>query len=190
MKPLQIKGVKLALVSFLFYCGVESTMGLWGSSYLVNVKGLSVAVAAQWVSLYYAGITVGRLITGFITMKVSNRILIRSGQITALMGAAFLLLPLPTNFSLVGFILVGLGLAPIFPCMFHETPAVWERTFSVHYGLSNGRCLYREYFFATNSWDDCIVFYNGDSSFFNCGLYNHYASWFGKSKYFNEIAFI
>ncbi|MFJ5624635.1 MFS transporter [Peribacillus loiseleuriae] len=123
VKPLQIKGVKLALVSFLFYCGVESTMGLWGSSYLVNVKGLSVAIAAQWVSLYYAGITVGRLITGFITMKVSNRILIRAGQITALIGAAFLFLPLPTNFSLVGFILVGLGLAPIFPCMLHETPA-------------------------------------------------------------------
>lgn len=123
VKPLQIKGVKLALVSFLFYCGVESTMGLWGSSYLVNVKGLSVAVAAQWVSLYYAGITVGRLITGFITMKVSNRILIRAGQITALIGAAFLMLPFSTIFSLVGFILIGLGLAPIFPCMLHETPA-------------------------------------------------------------------
>ena len=70
VKPLQIKGVKLALISFLFYCGVEATMGLWGSSFLVNVKGLSVAVAAQWVSLYYAGITIGRLITGFITLKV------------------------------------------------------------------------------------------------------------------------
>lgn len=123
VKPLQIKGVKFALVSFLFYSAVEATIGLWGSSFLVNVKGISVAVAAQWVSLYYAGITVGRLITGFITLKVSNRILIRTGQIIALIGATFLLMPLPTNFSLVGFILIGLGLAPIFPCMLHETPA-------------------------------------------------------------------
>jgi fucose permease len=76
IKPLQIKGVKLALVSFLFYCGVESTMGLWGSSFLVNVKDLPAATAAQWVSLFYAGITIGRLITGFITFKISNRILI------------------------------------------------------------------------------------------------------------------
>lgn len=122
LKPLQIKGVKLALASFLFYCGVEATMGLWGSSFLVNVKGLSAATAAGWVSLYYAGITVGRFITGFITFKLSNRTLIRVGQIIALIGAIILFLPLPSIFSLVGFIIVGFGLAPIFPCMLHETP--------------------------------------------------------------------
>jgi fucose permease len=120
--PLQIGGVKLALLAFLFYCGAEATMGLWGSSFLVNVKELSVDVAAKWVSLYYAGITVGRFITGFITFKVRNRNLIRMGQIIALTGAALLFLPLPSAFSLVGFILVGLGLAPIFPCMLQETP--------------------------------------------------------------------
>ncbi|MEH7238712.1 MFS transporter [Bacillus sp. JJ1562] len=123
VKPLQIKGVKFALASFLFYCAVEATVGLWGSSFLVNVKGLSASTAAQWVSLYYAGITIGRLITGFVTFKMTNRTLIRAGQIIALTGAIILFLPLPTTFSLVGFIIVGLGLAPIFPCMLHETPA-------------------------------------------------------------------
>jgi fucose permease len=122
-KPLQIKGVKLALVSFLFYCGVEATVGLWGSSYLVNIKGLSAATAAGWVSFYYGGITIGRFITGFITFRMTNRKLIRLGQTIALIGAIILLLPLPATFSLVGFIIVGLGLAPIFPCMLHETPA-------------------------------------------------------------------
>ncbi|WHY69378.1 MFS transporter [Neobacillus sp. SuZ13] len=121
-KPLQIRGVKLSLISFLFYCGAEATMGLWGSSFLVNVKGLSVEAAAKWVSLYYAGITIGRFITGFITLKIGNRTLIRMGQVIALVGAALLFLPLPTTFSLIGFIMVGLGLAPIFPCMLHETP--------------------------------------------------------------------
>ena len=123
VSPFQIKGVKLALATFLFYCGVEATVGLWGSSFLVNVKGLSAASAAQWVSFYYAGITVGRFITGFITFKMSNRTLIRSGQIIALAGTIILLLPLPSLFSLVGFIIIGLGLAPIFPCMLHETPS-------------------------------------------------------------------
>ena len=122
IKPLQMKGVKLSLATFLFYCGVESTVGLWGSSYLVNVKELQVALAAQWVSFYYAGITIGRLITGFITFKISNLTLIRMGQIIALVGAALLFLPLTSTFSLVGFIMIGLGLAPIFPCMLHETP--------------------------------------------------------------------
>lgn len=123
VKPLQINGVKLALTSFLFYCGAEATMGLWGSSFLVNVKELSPAAAAKWVSLYYAGITIGRFITGFITFKINNLTLIRMGQIIAFAGAALLVLPLPSIFSLIGFILVGLGLAPIFPCMLHETPA-------------------------------------------------------------------
>lgn len=97
-------------------------MGLWGSSFLVNVKDLPAAVAAQWVSLFYAGITIGRFISGFITFKMSNRTLIRAGQIISLIGAALMLLPLPPAFSLAGFILVGFGLAPIYPCMLHETP--------------------------------------------------------------------
>lgn len=122
VKPLQVRGVKLALSSFFFYCGVEATVGLWGSSFLVNVKGLSVVSAAGWVSFYYAGITMGRFITGFITFKITNLTLIRVGQIIALTGAIILFLPLPSVFSLAGFIIVGLGLAPIFPCMLHETP--------------------------------------------------------------------
>jgi fucose permease len=120
---LNIKGVKLSLVSFLFYSGVEITMGLWGSSFLINVKELSASAAAQWVSLYYGGITIGRLITGFVTLKISNRLLIRIGQTIALAGVLLLLLPLPNIFSLIGFIMIGLGCAPIFPCMLHETPA-------------------------------------------------------------------
>jgi Major Facilitator Superfamily. len=120
--PLKIKGVKLALVSFLLYCGIEAAVGLWGSSFLVNMKNVSASTAAQWVSLYYAGITAGRFITGFITFKVSNRNLIRCGQLIALIGALLLFLPLPDGFTLAGFIIVGFGLAPIYPCMLHETP--------------------------------------------------------------------
>jgi len=126
-KPLKIKGVKFALLTFLFYCGVEATMGLWGSSYLVNSKGMSAAVAAQWVSLFYAGITIGRLVTGFITMKVNNTLLIRAGQFIIILGGILLVLPLPNIVSLLGFIAVGLGCAPIYPCMIHETPSRFGR---------------------------------------------------------------
>ncbi|MCD1260326.1 MFS transporter [Paenibacillus athensensis] len=125
--PLRIRGVKLALAAFLFYCGVEATVGLWGASFLVNIKELAAADAARWVSLYYAGITLGRFIAGFITLRVGNRALIRSGQLTVLVGVALLLLPLPAGFSLAALLLIGLGLAPIFPCMLHETPARFGR---------------------------------------------------------------
>lgn len=119
---MKIKGVKMALLSFLFYCAIEYTVGLWGSSYLVNIKDITPATAARWVSMYYAGITLGRLITGFVTMKLSSSRLIRYGQILLLAGAVLLILPFHSIFSLVGLILIGLGCAPIFPCMLHETP--------------------------------------------------------------------
>jgi fucose permease len=122
-KPWQVKGVKLAMLTFLFYCGIEASMGLWGSSFLVHVKNLPAATAAQWVSWFFVGITVGRMITGFITFKMSSRMLIRYGQLIALVGTVVLVLPFPPILSLVGFMIVGLGLAPIFPCMLHETPA-------------------------------------------------------------------
>ncbi len=121
-KPWNIKGVKLAMVTFLFYSGIEASMGLWGSSFLVNIKDLPAATAAQWVSWFFIGITFGRMITGFITFKVSSRMLIRYGQLIALFGTILLVLPFPPILSLVGFTIVGLGLAPIFPCMLHETP--------------------------------------------------------------------
>lgn len=120
--PIGRQGVKYALLAFLFYCGVESAMGLWGSSFLVNIKHLSPADAAGWVSLFYAGITVGRLVSGFISFKVANKVLIRWSQIIVLSGTLLFMLPLPAFISLAGFLIVGLGCAPIFPSMIHETP--------------------------------------------------------------------
>ncbi len=122
-QPLRLKGVKPVLLTFLLYCALEATMGLWGSSFLINAKGFDAATAARWVSLFYAGITAGRFVSGFITMRMSNKTLIRVGELIILAGTLLLLLPLPTVCSLVGFVLVGLGCAPIYPCMIHETPA-------------------------------------------------------------------
>ncbi len=120
--PLKIKGVKLALASFFFYCGIEATMGLWGGSYLFASKGLAPAAAATWVSLFYASITVGRFITGFVTAWLPNHTLIRWGGLVVLGGVILMLLPLPLPFALTGFLVVGFGCAPIFPCMLHQTP--------------------------------------------------------------------
>jgi len=124
----RVKGLILSLTVFLFYCGIETTTGLWGSSYLVNVKHMDPADAARWISLYYAGITLGRFVVGFITMKLSNRDLIRWGQVIILTGIALLLLPLPLQVSNSGFVLIGLGCAPIFPSMIHETPNRFGRS--------------------------------------------------------------
>jgi fucose permease len=120
--PLRLRGVPFVLIAFFMYCGVESTMGLWGSSFLVRIKGLAPASAAVWVSLFYGSIAAGRFISGFVTFRVGNTALIRAGQLVILAGTLLLFLPLPPAFTLTGFVLIGLGCAPIFPSMLHETP--------------------------------------------------------------------
>lgn len=124
---LRLRGVKPSLLVFFFFCGAESTVGLWGASYLVGVQQVTAETAASWISLYYGGITVGRFITGFISLRVQNRVLIRGGQLVALSGGIMLFLPLPEVFSLVAIILIGLGLAPIYPALLHETPTRFGR---------------------------------------------------------------
>lgn len=119
---LKLPGAKPALISFFCYCSVELTTGLWASSFLVLNNGLSVELAAKWVSLYYLGITVGRFLAGFIAMKLNNKQMIRSGQVIAIAGAILLIIKLPYNVQLIGLILIGLGCAPIYPAMLHETP--------------------------------------------------------------------
>lgn len=121
--PLRISGVRPVVLMFLFYCGVEATVGLWGSSYLVDTRGLDAANAALWVSLYFGAITLGRFLSGFVSMRLSSETLIRIGVISILVGVVLLLLPLPDQAVLAALILIGLGCAPIFPTMIHETPA-------------------------------------------------------------------
>lgn len=119
---LKIPGAKPTLIAFFCYCAVELTTGLWASSYLVVNDGLAVELAAKWASFYYLGITVGRFIAGFLTMKLTNTQMIRIGQTICIIGAILLVLPITSVFKLIGLIFIGLGCAPIYPAMLHETP--------------------------------------------------------------------
>lgn len=122
MVLLKLPGAKAVLCAFLCYCALESTTGLWASSYLVLEKGISAERAAAWASLFYLGITIGRLISGFITQKLGDKKMVRLGQIIAGMGVLILFLPLSEYVTLVGLIAIGLGCAPIYPSLLHETP--------------------------------------------------------------------
>lgn len=124
---LSLRGAKPAMAAFFFYCASEITLGLWGSSFLVEVRGIPAAQAALWVSVYYGGITVGRGIAGFVSMKLTNRQLIRAGQLISLAAAVLLLLPLPKSVSCAALLLIGMGYAPIYPAMLHETPVRFGR---------------------------------------------------------------
>ena len=129
-KLLKRPGVKAALTAFFFYSALELTTGLWGSSYMVAVRGISPDTAAKWISLFYLGITAGRFFSGFLTLRFSDDTMVRLGEGTAIVGIILLLLPLHNLFLCVGLILTGLGCAPIYPSLLHATPQRFGKSLS------------------------------------------------------------
>ncbi len=123
------KGLITSILSQGLYCSMEFLIGTWGASFLVNSHGLSPDIAAKWISLYYGGIMLGRLISGFISIKASDNTLIRGGIITAFFGMLILALPLGT-FSFFGLLLIGVGFGPIFPSILHSVPDRFGKEFS------------------------------------------------------------
>lgn len=118
----RIPGVRSVMVTFFCYCALEQTTGLWASSYLVLHKGVPSETAAGFASLFFIGITVGRMLGGFLTLKLSDRQMIRLGQGIIAAGLAAFLLPLGEYAALGGLLLIGLGCAPIYPSVIHSTP--------------------------------------------------------------------
>ena len=128
VKPLTLRqifrvpGAKAVMGTFFCYCALEQTAILWASSYLNLSKGISAEAAAGYAGLFFTGITVGRMLSGFLTIKLSDRAMIRLGQCVAAAGIAAMLLPLGKSVTLAGLVLIGLGCAPIYPCAIHSTP--------------------------------------------------------------------
>lgn len=119
---LKIAGAKEIMVAFFCYCAFEQTAGQWASSYFVMKDGLSAEEAASFASLFYIGITVGRAISGFVTMKLNDTQMIRLGQGIVGVGVVIMLLPLGKHTSIAGLLMAGFGCAPIYPCVIHSTP--------------------------------------------------------------------
>ena len=118
----RISGVKEVLITFFCYCSLEQTTSLWASSYLVLNRGIAPDTAAGFASLFFVGITVGRALCGFLTLKFDDTQMVRMGQGMIAIGIAAFLLPLGEAVTLVGLLLVGLGCAPIYPSIIHATP--------------------------------------------------------------------
>lgn len=121
LQILKFKGIKTSILSLGLYCSMEFLLGTWGATYLENTYGENPEIAARWVSLYFGGIMVGRLISGFISIKVKDNNMIRGGIIVALLGILVLALPLGSK-SAFGLLLIGIGFGPIFPSILHSVP--------------------------------------------------------------------
>jgi fucose permease len=119
----KIKGVPSLLLGFFGYCAAESTAMAWSCTYLVEAKGIDEPTAAAFASSFFIGMTVGRFLGGFIMDKLGDKNMIRLGTVIIFIGIALMLIPIDnTTISLIGLITIGLGCAPIYPCIIHSTP--------------------------------------------------------------------
>jgi len=121
-KLIALPGAKETLMIFFLFGSLESILGLWGSSYLVTIHNLTPEVAASWIALHIFGVTIGRFLSGFLAIKFTNRQLLRLGGALMVIGIIILLLPLNGLAIIAALFILGLGRAPFFPCLLHETP--------------------------------------------------------------------
>ena len=128
-----IRGAKEVMLAFFCYCALEQTCILWGSSYFVLQHGLDEETAASLAALYMLGLTSGRFLNGFLTYKINDTNLIRLGEGFIAVGVVIMLLPFGHLSAMVGLVLMGLGSAPVYPCIIHSTPD--------HFGEENSQAL-------------------------------------------------
>ena len=118
----KIRGVPFLLIGFFAYCAAEATTMGWASTYFAEVKGVSADQAAQYASLFYIGITVSRFLSGFVSEKLGDRKLILTGTAILTCGILLLMIPAASGVAIAGFIVIGFGCGPIYPCIIHSTP--------------------------------------------------------------------
>ena len=164
-QALRIPGVTLIISAFFAYCALESTAILWSSTYLVSGRGVDVATAAAFASLFLLGITAGRFLAGFFADRIGDRLLIRGGFLGVALGSGMIALPLDTDLlALAGLVVAGLGCAPIYPAIIHSTPAnVGRRSSQAVIGIQmaaayTGSTLAPPLFGALSAWVGPWVF--------------------------------
>ena len=124
-QTVRLRGAKEIFVAFFCYGAIEQTAALWASSYMVLHCGIDTVTVARYASMFYIGITAGRLVSGFFTIRFSDKQMIRFGMVLVGCGIFALFLPFGVGVTLAGLILIGLGCAPIFPCIIHSTPDIF-----------------------------------------------------------------
>ena len=121
---LKIPGVIFALIAFFAYCSGETISFLWSSTFFDTTKeGLTKDIVASLGSLVFLGLMLGRLVSGIVSSKLNDKKLIRIGVSIETVGIILLFIPVKSPIlAIIGFILLGFGMGPIYPSIQHLAP--------------------------------------------------------------------
>ena len=131
-ETLKVPGVILTLVAFFAYCSGEATCFLWTPSYFAGTKqGLSDETIASFGSLIFGGLMLGRLISGFISNRLGDKLLIRIGIAVELIGIIMVFIPAQSYvIAAIGFFVIGTGMGPVYPAIQHMAPYNFGKRYS------------------------------------------------------------
>ena len=131
-EAIKVPGVVLTLIAFFAYCSGEATCFLWTSSYFAGVKeGLSDGMIASFGSLIFGGLMLGRLISGFVSNRLGDRLLIRIGIAVEFVGILMVMLPIKNWVpAAIGFVIIGTGMGPVYPAIQHMAPENFGKRYS------------------------------------------------------------
>lgn len=131
-EALKRPGVVLTLIAFFAYCSGEATCFLWTSSYFAGVKeGLTDHLIASFGSLIFGGLMLGRLISGFVSNRLGDRMLIRIGIFVEVVGILLVMIPVASFIpTAIGFVIIGTGMGPVYPAIQHMAPTNFGERYS------------------------------------------------------------
>lgn len=131
-EALKRPGVVLTLIAFFAYCSGEATCFLWTSSYFAGVKeGLTDHLIASFGSLIFGGLMLGRLISGFVSNRLGDRMLIRIGIFVEVVGILLVMIPVASFIpAAIGFVIIGTGMGPVYPAIQHMAPTNFGERYS------------------------------------------------------------
>ena len=126
----KVSAIRVGWAVFFLTVGLEFTVGTWANTYFVNALNIAKDTSALLLSLYYVGITTGRIVSGLLAIKLKNKTIILSGYVLIGLGIALFFLPIPPMTKCVGLFLIGFGNGPAFPNLSYLTPRFFGKSHS------------------------------------------------------------
>lgn len=114
--------VLMSILFFFVYGGIEIGTGQLVNTLFVEGRGIPQEISSAWVSAYWGSFTLGRMIMGVLAMRIGDKLLLYLSLATSGIGSALLFLNMHETITFIGLMMIGFGLAAIFPILISQTP--------------------------------------------------------------------
>ena len=113
--------VWLSILLFFVYTGSEASLGTWVYTLLTESRHIAPKIAGYLASSYWITFTIGRILAGWYTRHIKISSLLRISIGSAFAGSLLLLWNPSDTVSIIGVVVIGFAIAPIFPGLVSDT---------------------------------------------------------------------